>query len=81
LGVDEIPDRIEDAAISLPWHVWQMVGILFADVAYGFEPNPFDFSKVGYIVIFDDERHKRLWPRPDIGVIVDGPLVPRVRPT
>lgn len=78
---DEVPDRLEDAVIVLPWHGWQMVGTLLADVAYGYEPNPFDFSKVGYIVIFDDEGQKRPWPRPDIGVIVDGPLLPRVRKT
>jgi hypothetical protein len=72
---DELPEGDEDAVIVLPWHAWQMVGILLSDVAYGYEPNPFDFSNVGYITLIAEDGTTSPWPRPDIGVVVDGPLL------
>jgi hypothetical protein len=54
-----------------------MVGILLSDVALGHEPNPFDFSNVGYITVTDQEGQEHPWPQPDIGVIVEGPLLLR----
>ena len=72
---DDIPEGVSNAVIVLPWHAWQMVGILLSDVAYGYEPNPFDFSEVGYISLVAEDGTRMPWPRPDIGVIVDGPLL------
>ena len=42
-----LPER--EREIILPWHAWGMVGYLLADVAYGYEANPLDFSQTGYI--------------------------------
>jgi hypothetical protein len=38
----------------MPWHAWGMVGWLFSDVVYGYEPNPFYFSHMRYITLEED---------------------------
>ena len=73
---EELPEDVEDSTIVLPGFAWEMVGRLFSDVAYDYEPNPFDFSRVGYIIKLDADGQKHRWPQPDIGVIVEGPLFP-----
>jgi hypothetical protein len=72
---DEVPTAVESGVIVLPWHAWQMVGILLSDVAYGYYDSPFDFSEVGYICLITEDGTRLPWPQPDIGVIVDGPLL------
>jgi hypothetical protein len=75
---DEFIPPERDREIILPWHAWGMVGYLFSDVAYGYEPNPLDFSQTGYITAFDEQAGEQLaWPRPDIGVVVQGELLDR----
>ena len=61
---DEVLEGAEDAIIILPWHAWQMVGILLSDVVYGYEPNPFDFSNVGDITLIAEDGTPSPWPRP-----------------
>jgi hypothetical protein len=74
---DQLPERPEAGVIVFPWHVWQMVGILLADAAYGYEPNPVDYSETGSL---GAETPPGTWSeleQADIGVIVEGPLLPK----
>jgi hypothetical protein len=72
---DEPPEIPEENVIILPWDSWGMVGTLLSDVAYGYDPNPFVFSEVGYICLVAEDGIRLPRPRPDIEVIVDGPLL------
>jgi hypothetical protein len=69
-----LPDPA-DNVIRMPWHAWGIAGSVLSDAAYGYESNPLDFSQVGYIVDIAEDGTRTPWPRPDIGVIVEGPLI------
>jgi hypothetical protein len=72
---DEVSETADEKVIVLPWHAWGMVGALFSDVASGSEPNPLNFSDIGYISRVAEDGTLLPWPRPDISVNVDGPLL------
>lgn len=72
---DEVPADDEPECVVMPWHAWWMAGHLFSDVAYGYYNSPFDFSDVGYICFIAHDGTASPCPSPDIGVILDGPIV------
>jgi len=75
LRVAEVPDPSHgDHEVVMPWHGWAMAGAILSDAAYGYEPNPINFSEVGYLVTIDSTGEKHPAPRPDIGVEVIGGL-------
>ena len=72
---EEFPVDVPEHVIVMSWDCWGMAGTILSDVAYGYEMYPSDFSQVGYVAIIDDKGQRHPWPRPDIGVIVEGPLL------
>jgi hypothetical protein len=49
LIVDEELHELGEQQISIPRHAWGIVGAVFAGATDGSEPNPWGFSRMGYI--------------------------------
>lgn len=73
---DDLLMPAHEREIVLPWHAWGIAACVLSDVAYGYEPNPLDFSRTGYLTVEDADTGQHLpWPSPDIGVVVEGDLI------